>query len=136
VPLNGGEQVAPHADSTGFSAFTSTAINLRVDLSKPSGPKSVFTSEKDFAGTDRHAIERGDIWALSPYSQSAPQRSPEHIQTDRMCKTPQRPLISQQMSGFERPRRNRRTRLESLKTRDGRLLPKHLKAQVPLNLIG
>jgi transposase len=39
-------------------------------------------------------------------------------------------LFSQGISGYEPLRRNRRTRLEELQTGDGRLLPKHLKAQV------
>ena len=39
-------------------------------------------------------------------------------------------LFSQGISGYEPLRRNRWTRLEELQTGDGRLLPKHLKAQV------
>ncbi len=39
-------------------------------------------------------------------------------------------LFSQGISGYEPLRRNRRARLEELQTGDGRLLPKHLKAQV------
>jgi len=45
-------------------------------------------------------------------------------------------LFSQGISGYEPLRRDRRERLDTLQTGDGRLLPVHLKAQFAVNSIG
>jgi transposase len=39
-------------------------------------------------------------------------------------------LFAQGVSGYEPLRRNRRERLDALRTGDGRMLPDHLKAQI------